>query len=152
MTTDGQRLTHVDLFSGVGGFTLGLEASGAYTTVLMADSDYSAAMTFKSNRPRARYWPKDLRAVSGEQILKMAELDVGELDVLTAGPPCQGLSKLGSRQLEDPRNELLRHTAELIVQIQPKIAVIENVPPLFWDGHGPLFDELARDSLGHGLR
>lgn len=116
----------------------------------MSDSDYSAAMTFKSNRPRARYWPKDLRAVTGADVLAKADLEVGQIDVLTAGPPCQGLSKIGSRQLDDPRNELLKHTAELIVQVQPKLAVIENVPPLSWDGHGPMFDELAEVLSGQG--
>lgn len=136
-------LIHVDLFSGVGGFTLGFEAGGRYRTALMADSDYSAALTFKRNRPRARYWPKDLRNVTGEEILELAKTEPGEIDVLTAGPPCQGLSKIGSRQLDDARNELLKHTAELIAQTQPKLAVIENVPPLGWDEHSPLFDEFA---------
>jgi DNA (cytosine-5)-methyltransferase 1 len=137
------QLTHIDLFAGVGGFTLGFEASGRYQTALMADSDYSAALTFKRNRPRARYWPKNLREVDGAEILEVARLAVGEIDVLTAGPPCQGISKLGLRLLDDPRNELLGHTAELIGQLQPKIAVIENVPPLAWDEHGSVVDELA---------
>jgi DNA (cytosine-5)-methyltransferase 1 len=144
------ELTHVDLFSGVGGFALGFEASGRYRTMLLADSDYSAAMTFKRNRPRAKYWPKDLRCVDGQEILEHASAERGEIDVLTAGPPCQGISKIGSRQLDDPRNELLKHTAELIVQLQPKLAIIENVPPLAWDEHGPLFDELADILCGQG--
>ncbi len=63
--------------------------------------------------------------------------------MLTAGPPCQGLSKVGPRQLNDPRNALLRHTAELIGELRPKIAVIENVPALGEPGAGSLFDELA---------
>lgn len=144
------ELTHVDLFAGVGGFALGFEASGHYRTALLADSDYSAAMTFKRNRPRAKYWPKDLRTVASEEILEHAGTERGEIDVLTAGPPCQGISKIGSRQLDDPRNELLRHTAELIVQLQPKLAIIENVPPLAWDENGPLFDELADLLCGQG--
>lgn len=148
--TAATSLTHVDLFAGVGGFTLGFEASGLFRTALMADSDYSAAMTFKSNRPGARYWPKDLRVVTGDDVLDKAELEVGEIDVLTAGPPCQGISNVGSRQLDDPRNELLKHTAELIVQMRPKLAIIENVPPLAWDGHGPIFDELADILVGEG--
>lgn len=146
------ELMHVDLFAGVGGFTLGFEAAGIFRTALMCDSDYAAALTFKRNRPRARYWPKDLRNVGGQEVLTLAGSERGEIDVLTAGPPCQGLSKVGSRQLDDPRNELLKHTAELIVETQPKLAVIENVPPLAWDGHGPLFDELAELLSGQGYR
>lgn len=148
MTAD--TLIHVDLFAGVGGFTLGFEASGRYKTALMADSDYSAALTFKRQRPGARYWHKDLRNVTGEEILELAKAEHGGIDVLTAGPPCQGLSKVGSRQLDDPRNELLQHTAELIAQMQPRLAIIENVPPLAWDGHGPLFEEVAEALCAQG--
>lgn len=141
--TNSSQLTHVDLFAGVGGFTLGFEATGQFRTALMADSDYSAAMTFKSNHPRARYWPTDLTAVTGADVLAKAGLALGELDVLTAGPPCQGFSRLGSRQLDDPRNALLKHTAELIGELQPKLAIIENVPSLAWDGHGAVVEEFA---------
>lgn len=136
-------LTHADLFAGIGGFTLGFEASGLFKTALMADSDQSAALAFKRNRPRARYWVKDLRSASSQEILELIGIKPGELDVLTAGPPCQGLSKIGTRELEDPRNALLRHTAELIGELKPRLAVIENVPALAEPGAAALFDELA---------
>lgn len=149
--TASESPIHVDLFAGVGGFTLGFEAAG-FRTALMADSDYSAAMTFKKNRPRARYWPTDLRTATGAGILEMAGLATGEIDVLTAGPPCQGFSKLGTRQLDDPRNALLKHTAELVGEAQPKLAVIENVPAISWDGHGEVFDELSDVLCAEGFR
>jgi DNA (cytosine-5)-methyltransferase 1 len=146
-------LIHVDLFSGVGGFTLGFEASRRYRTALLVDSDYSAALTFKRNRPQARYWPTDLARVTGEDLLKTAELKREEIDVLTAGPPCQGLSRVGARPLDDPRNQLLKHTAELIGELRPKIGIIENVPALWWDEHTELFTELsdALDGEGYDL-
>lgn len=137
------RLSHADLFAGIGGFSLGFEATELFDTVLLADSDHSAALAFKRNRPRAPYWHKDLTEVSADEILKLMKLGPEQLDVLTAGPPCQGLSKVGPRQLSDPRNALLRHTAELISELRPKIAVIENVPALGEPGAGTLFDELA---------
>jgi DNA (cytosine-5)-methyltransferase 1 len=137
------RLTHIDLFAGVGGFTLGFEATALYETRLLVDSDRSAVETFKRNRPRVPFWPKDLSQVEGEQLLDLITLRSGDLDVLTAGPPCQGLSKIGLRQLDDERNLLLRHTCELIATLRPKLAIIENVPALFWDGHSILFDELS---------
>jgi DNA (cytosine-5)-methyltransferase 1 len=144
------RLTHIDLFSGVGGFTLGVEATGLYETRLLVDSDRAAAETFKRNRPRVPFWPKDLSRVEADELLSLSKLRPGELDVLTAGPPCQGLSKIGSRQLDDERNLLLRHTCELIDAIRPKLAIIENVPSLFWDGQSPLFDELSDTLHGAG--
>lgn len=145
-----RTLVHVDLFAGIGGFTLGFESTGQYRTALMADSDYSAALTFKRNRPRFPYWHKDLREVDGVEVLRLAGCEAGDIDVLTAGPPCQGLSKLGTRQLDDPRNVLLKQAARLIGRLQPKIAVIENVPPLTWDGHVPLFDELSDALVAEG--
>jgi DNA-cytosine methyltransferase len=144
------RLTHIDLFSGVGGFTLGVEATGLYETRLLVDSDRAAAETFKRNRPRVPFWPKDLSTVEADELLGLIKLRAGELDVLTAGPPCQGLSKIGTRQLDDERNLLLRHTCELIDAIKPKLAIIENVPSLFWDGQSPLFDELSDMLHGAG--
>jgi DNA (cytosine-5)-methyltransferase 1 len=137
------RLTHIDLFSGVGGFTLGIEGTSLYETRLLIDSDRSAAETFKRNRPRVPFWPKDLSAVEADELLGLVKLRPGELDLLTAGPPCQGLSKIGTRQLDDERNQLLRHTCELIDAVKPKLALIENVPSLFWDDQSPLFDELS---------
>ena len=145
-----RTLDHLDLFAGIGGFTLGFEATGRYRTLLMTDSDYSAALTFKRNRPRFPYWHKDLRGVDGAEVLRLMDRQAGDIDVLTAGPPCQGLSKVGTRHLDDPRNALLQQTARLIGRLQPKIAVIENVPSLTWDGHLPLFDELAEALTDEG--
>ena len=81
--------------------------------------------------------------MEADELLGLVKLRPGELDLLTAGPPCQGLSKIGTRQLDDERNQLLRHTCELIDAVKPKLALIENVPSLFWDDQSPLFDELS---------
>jgi DNA (cytosine-5)-methyltransferase 1 len=137
------RLTHVDLFSGIGGFTLGFEASGHFVTKLLADSDRSAATTFKRNRPRVPFWTKDLSQVDGKQLLTLMKMESEQLDVLTAGPPCQGFSRLGTRQLDDPRNVLLKRTAVFLGTLRPKLAIIENVPALSWDGHSALYDEFC---------
>ena len=141
MTTDG--LTHIDLFAGIGGFTLGFEKTGRFKTKLLVDSDQSAAATFKRNRPRIPYWNADLSAVDGDQLLGLLKMKSEELDVLTAGPPCQGFSRLGARQLDDPRNALLRKTAEFLGVLRPKLALIENVPALSWDGHSTLYEEFS---------
>ena len=145
------RLRHVDLFAGVGGFALGVEGVGCFDTVLLVDSDASAVTTFKRNRPRVPYWPTNLSNVEPDDLLRIIKARVGDIDLLTAGPPCQGFSKIGRRQLEDPRNQLLRHTVELMDGLQPKVAIIENVPPVSWDGHSALFDEItdALDAAGY---
>lgn len=143
----------MDLYAGVGGFTLGFEAAGMFETRLLVDSDEGARTTFKRNRPRVPYWRKDLSDVPATRLMELAKLDVGDLDVLTAGPPCQGLSKIGSRHLDDPRNRQLKHTAEIIEGLQPRLAIIENVPALFWDEQVPLFEELSDllHAAGYGV-
>lgn len=141
---------HVDLFAGVGGFTFGLETTSQYKSVLLADSDRSAARTLKRNRPRIPYWVQDLAQVGADDILERARLSPGELDLLTAGPPCQGFSRNRGRSLDDPRNALLGKTAALIVDLKPKAAVIENVPPLFYEAHNRAFEDLMEVLLDAG--
>jgi DNA (cytosine-5)-methyltransferase 1 len=129
------KITHIDLYAGVGGFTLGFEAASGYETRLLVDSDESARTTFKRNRPRMPYWRKDLSDVPAEKVMELAKIQPGELGVLTAGPPCQGLSSVGARQL--------KHTVEIIEELQPKLVIIENVPELFFNRQSPLFDEIS---------
>jgi len=127
-------LSVVDLFAGVGGFSLGfLKASEAPANLefdlrLLVDSDPSAVDTFKKNFPKIPFWPKDLACVQGKDILKLAKLKAGELDFLVGGPPCQGFSPNGKRWLEDNRNQLIARFIELARQVQPKCAIVENVP------------------------
>jgi DNA (cytosine-5)-methyltransferase 1 len=127
-------LTVVDLFAGVGGFSLGFvkASEGAekcrFDLRLLVDSDPTASYTFKKNFPKIPFWPKDLIDVQGSDILKLAKLKTGDLDFLVGGPPCQGFSSSGKRWLEDNRNRLISRFIDLAHQIQPKCAIIENVP------------------------
>jgi len=129
-----KRLTMIDLFAGVGGFTLGFleaqDASGelSFDARLLVDIDNTAAHSFKKNYPRIPYWPTDLNKVCDEEILRLSKLKSGELDFLIGGPPCQGFSSNGKRWLEDNRNQLMQRFVELARQIRPKCIIIENVP------------------------
>lgn len=72
----------------------------------------------------------DIRALRGEQILDALGLDVGDVTVVTGGPPCQGFSQAGKQNVMDPRNSLIFEFARIIAEIQPKTFVMENVPGL----------------------
>lgn len=74
------------------------------------------------------FWVADIRNVTGGEILDALGLDVGEVDLVTGGPPCQGFSMAGKRNVMDPRNSLVFEFARLILEIQPKAFVMENVP------------------------
>lgn len=89
-----------------------------------------------SNRPSyergcEHFWIADVRNLTGQQILDALGLEVGEVDVVCGGPPCQGFSMANSkRSVMDPRNSLVFEFARLCLEIRPKAFVMENVPQL----------------------
>lgn len=90
----------------------------------------------------------DVRKLSGADILAAVGLKRGEVDLVCGGPPCQGYSRANkNRAAGDPRNDLVFEFARLVLQIQPKSLIMENVPELLnmltADGR-PVIDELTR--------
>lgn len=82
-----------------------------------------------SNYPGVKhFWLGDIRKLSGKEILKTLGMDPGEVDCVVGGPPCQGFSRAGKREVMDPRNSLVFEFARMILEIQPKTFVFENVP------------------------
>lgn len=72
----------------------------------------------------------DVRNVTGEQILDALGLRRGEVDMVVGGPPCQGFSAAGKRNVMDPRNSLVFEFARLVLEIWPKTFTMENVPAM----------------------
>jgi DNA (cytosine-5)-methyltransferase 1 len=144
--------TVVDLFAGVGGISLGFLNANEHAEKfrfdmrLLVDSDPSAAATFKRNFPKIPFWPKDLGSVDGSEILRLIKLKTGELDFLVGGPPCQGFSPNGKRWMEDHRNKLIARFIELARVIQPKCAIVENVPPAL-SAYEKIFREEIQDAF-----
>jgi DNA (cytosine-5)-methyltransferase 1 len=103
--------------------------------------------------PGVPFLRADLRNLSGADILRRAGLAPGELDVLIGGPPCQGFSILGQRMLDDPRNDLFREFIRVVHTLQPRVAVIENVPGLATLHQGVLLKEIghAFGALGYNV-
>lgn len=69
----------------------------------------------------------DVRALTGDIILDALGLDQGDVDCVIGGPPCQGFSLAGKRDVMDPRNSLVFDFARIVCEIQPKAFVMENV-------------------------
>jgi DNA (cytosine-5)-methyltransferase 1 len=87
------------------------------------------------NRPDDRsgvkhFWLGDIRKLKGKEILDAVGIKVGVVDCVFGGPPCQGFSRIGKRDIHDPRNGLLFEFARLILEIRPRSFVMENVPDL----------------------
>ena len=118
----------IDLFSGCGGFSYGFESAG-FQIVLGVDNDKIALDTFKLNHKDSNVLLADLHLDETiDQILK--EVEGQKIDVIIAGPPCQGFSLTGTRNENDRRNKLFFSVFKLAEKIKPQAIIIENVPGL----------------------
>jgi DNA (cytosine-5)-methyltransferase 1 len=121
-------LTAVDLFCGAGGASLGLVQAG-WDLRLATDADPACSLTHQANLP-GQYLAEDLRTLDADKVASAADISLGELDLLFAGPPCQGFSMIGSRVVWDKRNNLFKEVLRLAASLRPRCVVIENVPGL----------------------
>ena len=112
----------LDLFSGAGGLSAGLQAASTrFKTVRAVEHDRAAAATYAMNHD-----PDAVYAGGIEDWLK--DEHIPEADVVVGGPPCQGFSALGKQEQLDERNQLWLRYAETIRRAQPSYFVLENVP------------------------
>jgi DNA (cytosine-5)-methyltransferase 1 len=130
----------VDLFSGCGGFSYGFESAG-FHVVLGVDNDDMSLKTFEMNHNNAKALRLDLHQDSAiETIVDTLKND--KIDVIIAGPPCQGFSLTGARKEEDERNKLFYSVFKLAKKLQPKAVIIENVP-----GLATLYEGKAKEAI-----
>lgn len=182
--SDGRALTAIDLFSGAGGFSLGLRRAG-FEVVLANEYSADAEWTYRHNilggttegvfpaRPSdpSRSARTAQRAEARQQILNDRESlpeefdrhmrggDIREalpdrwlrtwlehrstgVDLLVAGPPCQGFSCAGKACPDDERNLLVHEAIRVIRAVQPHVAIIENVPGML-ERHADLVREIG---------
>ena len=122
------KLKVIDLFSGCGGFSFGFENAG-YHVVLGVDNDKASLETFKANHKNSKTLLADLHNDSAiDDIIN--EVKEHKIDVIIAGPPCQGFSLTGARNEGDDRNKLFYSVFKLAEKIKPRAIIIENVPGL----------------------
>jgi DNA (cytosine-5)-methyltransferase 1 len=150
---NARPLTVVDLFSGCGGMSWGLELAG-FTTVAGIDHWKPATNTFALNHPRAAAIEADLTELTPAELLARTGARQGEIDCLIGGPPCQGFSKnvpAAYRFLEDPRNLLFRYYLDFVAALQPRVVVMENVAEIYKAYDGAVRDEILAtlDRLGY---
>ena len=136
--------TSIELFAGAGGLALGLENAGFHHHLLV-EFDKHAAATLKNNRPK---W--------NVQCMDAAKIDFSPLkdkvDVVTGGFPCQAFSYAGNQLgFEDARGTLFFELARCIKEVNPKIAVGENVRGLVAHENGRTLKHMLSilDELGY---
>lgn len=123
----GKKLKALSFFSGAMGLDIGLEKEG-FETCLAAEIDKYAVATIQKNMPNVPVI-RDVLDYSASDILAISGFNDGEnIDLMVGGPPCQAFSTAGKRQgFNDERGNVFLHFVDLICNIRPKFAVIENV-------------------------
>jgi DNA (cytosine-5)-methyltransferase 1 len=132
----------LDLFSGIGGFSLGLERTGGFETVAFCEiEDYP-------RRVLAKHWPnvpiyKDVKELTYERL----EADgLGGIDIIVGGYPCQPFSTAGQRRGAEDDRHLWPEVKRLVASIRPAWCLFENVA-----GHISMgLDEVLSDLEGEG--
>ena len=122
-----QKLKIIDLFSGAGGFGLGAKRAG-FDIAGSIEIDPQAISVHKINFPKSPLWERDISTLSGPEMLCNFDLKVGEVDGIIGGPPCQGFSLMGYRDISDPRNHLFTRFFEIVNDAGPSFFLAENVP------------------------
>jgi DNA (cytosine-5)-methyltransferase 1 len=120
-------LTAIDLFSGAGGTTQGLRDAG-YDVLFAVENDASAARSFAANHPGVEILERDIRRVSAPALARSVARTGRRLSLLTACPPCQPFSTLGSGDALDPRNALVSSILRFVERLEPNAVLLENVP------------------------
>jgi DNA (cytosine-5)-methyltransferase 1 len=114
----------IDLFSGVGGLSLGAVHSGL-DLVGAVELDKIASETHQINFPNVNHLTADVSELKGIRLLKT--FNQSEIYGLIGGPPCQGFSSIGKRDINDPRNQLFIHFFRLVSETKPVFFLAENV-------------------------
>jgi DNA (cytosine-5)-methyltransferase 1 len=123
-------LKMISLFSGAMGLDIGFMAAG-FNLLLANDISKESYNTVTKNLPNTLFIHNDIQKIHSKELLSLAGLDIGEVDVLVGGPPCQPFSTAGKREgLNDPRASPLREFIRIINDIQPKMFVMEEVEGL----------------------
>lgn len=113
----------IDLFSGAGGLSLGLEKSGLFPKLAL-DKDASSLMTYSFNRP----YLNDNQVLNEDIKIIANEHDFFKIPLVVGGPPCQGFSNANKQKKEnDDRNGLYKFYVQTVEKTNPDIFLLENV-------------------------
>lgn len=128
----------LDLFSGIGGFSLGLERAGMKTVAFCEIEEFPRKVLKK-------HWPEvpiyeDVRTLTAARLAS----DGISVDVICGGFPCQDISNAGNKAgITGERSGLWKEYARLIGEIRPQFAIMENVSALLYRGLGDVLGDLA---------
>ncbi len=147
----------LDLFSGAGGFSCGLDMVDGFSTEVAIDFDSKAINTFQKNFPNASCICGNICDNKIKEKI-ISESRARNVNMIIGGPPCQGFSLKGKNLgIKDPRNFLFMEYVNLVSEIKPEIFIIENVKNLVNSANGffikQIYEEFEKLGyvLNHGI-
>lgn len=134
-----QKLKVLDLFSGIGGFSLGLERTGGYETKAFCEIDPFCRRVLAKHWPNVRQY-EDVRTLTADALAR----DGIAVDVICGGFPCQDISFAGRGEgIEGERSGLWTEYARIIGELRPQFVIVENVAALLSRGLDVVLGHLA---------
>lgn len=148
MVTKKTSLNFIDLFSGCGGFSKGMELAG-HNCLLGVDFDSDAINTFKLNHKNAEVFCGDIKDLSKTKIQQL--LNNQKVEMVIGGPPCQGFSTIGKGLVEDDRNSLFKEFVRIVKITNPKVVIFENVTGILASKNKEVLSQIFKcfENLGY---
>ena len=165
------EFTFIDLFAAPGGLSLGFEMAG-FRALAGVDIDPAGMETYGFNFPKSKAVVMDVRKLESRELMRLAGVGEGQVDVIIGGPPCQGFSTIGRvkiaslvrngvwsnlanphpRFIDDPRNILYKEFMRIVRDLKPLFVVMENVPGMMSYRDGKIVKEILEDFRAIGYR
>ena len=139
-------LRHLDLFSGIGGFSLGLEATGGFETVAFCDIEEFPRKVLQKHWPGVKQY-EDIKELNYEKLKADGLLPI---DIITGGYPCQPFSVAGRKKGEKDPRHLWPEYFRLIKELRPTWVIGENVSGHIKLGLDTVLENL--ESEGYSVR
>jgi len=136
-----RKLKVLDLFSGIGGFALGLDSTGIFETVKFVEKDKYCKKVLQKNFPNIPI-EEDIKDVKGKE---------GDADVIVGGFPCQPMSVAGKRKGTDDDRYLWPEMFRLIREIKPQFIIGENVQGIINIQNGMVLRQVQDDLESEGF-
>jgi len=114
---------HLDLFSGIGGFSLGLEAAGGFETVAFCDYEPYCQKVLRKHWPWVTIYD-DIKELNSERLASNGHT---KIDIITGGYPCQPFSVAGRKKGEEDPRHVWPEMFRLIKELRPTWVIGENV-------------------------
>lgn len=132
----------VDLFSGAGGLSCGLELAGL-RCALAVDMNKEAIETFSANHNGVPTYLDDVSKLTTPTLKNL--LGGKKITLVCGGPPCQGMSTVGEGIPDDPRNFLFLQFVRIVKTIQPEFVLMENVTGLLGKKNGKILNGVLKE-------